>query len=180
MQTILAQRLGINYHVSPLRFKIKRLAEKYPSRNFAGLEGWLVDVANARGARVITPFVSAHDFVPPPADVLSNEELVTVICQPQGMDNPQLLRLAAQLISGHSINAGELKLLAKRERIGRVLAELARQALRVEPAHAIWLAIFSFFGNEPPFREPLLHWTRLAEPVAGPQGVNAASWRLVA
>lgn len=181
MQNTLAQRLGINCHVSPLRFKIKRLAEKYPSRNnSAGLEEWLVDVANARGARAITPFTPAHDFVPPHEDMLSNEELVAAICQPQGLDNPQILRLAAQIISAQTVNFGKLKLVAERERVGRVLAELARQALRVDSEHATWSAIMNHFGNEPPFREPLLHWTRLAEPVMGTGGVNAARWRLVA
>lgn len=176
----LAQRLGISCHVSPLRFKVERLVKEYPSRNSAGLEEWLVDVANARGARVVIPLFDVHGFNPPPEDKFSNEELIAAICHPQGLDNPQILRLAAQLISAQSVNIGKLKLVAERERAGRVLAELARQALRVGPAHPVWRAILSFFGNELQFREPLLHWSRLAEPVMGPQGVNALKWRLVA
>lgn len=180
MQNTLAQRLGISCHVSVLRFKLIRLAKKYPSRSPASLEDWLVDVANARGARVIVPSIAIHNFSPPPEEELSNEELAAAICQPQGLDNPQILRLAAQLISAQLVNVGELRRVAERERIERVLAELARQALRVEPTHAAWRTILSFFGNEPPFCEPLLHWTRLAVPVMEPQGVNTSRWRLVA
>jgi hypothetical protein len=180
MQNTLAQRLGVNCHVSVLRFKLQRLAKKYPSRCSAGLEDWLVDVANARGARVIVPSVAIHNFYPPPEVELSNEELAVAICQPQGLDNPQILRLAAQLISAQSVNVEKLRQVAERERVERILAELARQALRAEPAHATWRAILRFFGDEPPFREPLLHWTRLAVPVMGPGGVNTSRWRLVA
>jgi hypothetical protein len=180
MRNILAQRLGITCHVSPLRFKLKGLANEYPLRAAATLEEWLAAVANARGARVVFPTMAVADFSVPPENRFSNEELVVAICQPQGLDNPQLLRLAAQLISGQLVNTAKLKLVAERERVGRILAELARQALRVEPQHPGWRAISGFFGNEMPLREPLLHWTRLAEPVIAPRGANSTGWKLVA
>jgi len=130
MRNILAQRLGIACHISPLRFKLKRLANEYPARESATLEEWLVDVANARGARVVVPLIAISDFAPPPEDKFSNEELAVAICQPQGVDNPQILRLAAQLISAQFVDVEKLKLVARRERVERVLADLARQALR--------------------------------------------------
>ena len=34
------------------------------------------------------------------------------------------------------------------------------------------------FQQEPPFREPLLHWTRLAEPVLRRGQPNATGWKL--
>jgi len=176
----MAQRLGIACHVSPLRFKLKRLAKEYPARGSATLEEWLAAVANARGARVVFPLIPVSNFLPPPEDKLSNEELTVAICQPQGLDNPQILRLAAQLISAQLVDMEKLKLAAERELVERVLAELARQALRVEPAHPAWQAILRFFGNEIPFREPLLHWTRLAEPAIGLRHENKLRWRLVA
>lgn len=177
---ILAQRLGISRHISPLRFKLKRLAGKNDSPKAVCLEDWLVNIANARGACVVMPFAAACDFIPPTEEDLLNEELVAAICQPENLDRPQMLRLAAQLITGHAVNVKKLCLIARRERVERVLAELARQALRVEPAHTEWNAILTMFGSELPFREPLLHWTRLAEPVMGPRGYNAVGWRLVA
>lgn len=166
--------------MSPLRFKLERLTRKYPSRKTAGIEEWLVDVANARGIRVVVPLADIPVFSPPPEDKLSNEELTVAICQTQGVDDPQILRLATQLISAQLVNVDNLRLVAERERTGRVLAELARQALRVEPGHPAWRAVLSFFGNESPFREPLLHWTRLAEPVNLPRGGNVLNWKLVA
>lgn len=166
--------------MSPLRFKLERLAKEYPARELATLEEWLAAVANARGARVVFPLITISVFSPPPEGKLSNEELTVAICQPQRLDNPQILRLAAQLISAQLVDPEKLKLVAERELVGRVLAELARQALRVEPAHSAWQAILHFFGNEIPFCEPLLHWSRLAEPAAGLWHENTLRWRLVA
>lgn len=69
---------------------------------------------------------------------------------------------------------------AVRERAEPILAELARQALSVEPRHKTWLGIRDLFRGEASLREPLLHWTRLAEPIMMPGKPNAAGWRLVA
>ena len=140
-----------------------------------------MDVGNARGARVVTRFPSsASPFTPPSKNELSNEELVAGICHLQCLDRPQMLRLAAQLISSRAVDSEKLRLVARRERIGPVLAELARLALRVEPDHDLWRAVQRAFPDAPPLREPLLHWTRLAEPVMKDGRCNAAGWRLVA
>jgi len=61
-----------------------------------------------------------------------------------------------------------------------VLAEMARQALKVDSQHHLWRKILDVFGRYSSPREPIIHWTRLAEPVPGPNGCNAASWKLVA
>ncbi len=45
-ERVLAQRLGTTVHVSPLRMKLARLREAYPSPSTECLEDWLVDVAN--------------------------------------------------------------------------------------------------------------------------------------
>jgi hypothetical protein len=145
------------------------------------IEDWLLRVANARGARVVTP-ANGNDaeFQPPPLPVLSNEELVAAICHLQGLDRPQMLRLAAQLISRNAADPKRLRLVAERERVQPVLAELARQAIRVDPGHAAWQEVYEAFQGERPLREPLLHWTRLAEPIMKYGRCNAAGWRLVA
>lgn len=177
----MAQRLGTTVHCSPLRFRLARLRERHPAATAGCLEDWLVDVANARGARVVCRLERPDpDFSPPSDQELPNEELIVGICQLQALDRPQMLRLAAQLISRRAAVPERLALAAERERAGRVLAELARQALRVDPEHALWRYLAERFGRMPPLRDTLLHWTRLAEPVPGAGHVNAASWRLVA
>jgi hypothetical protein len=179
--TTLARRLGKTVHASPLRFKLERLRRRFPCAPCACVEDWMLVVANARGARVVTPpFALPADFSAPPPDLLSNEELVCGICQPNALDRPQMLRLAAQLVSRGAVDVPRLGREAERERAGPILAELSRQALKVDPDHPAWRALRVRFAGEPPLREPLLHWTRLAEPVMKDGRCNAESWRLVA
>lgn len=181
LQPILASRLGKTVHVSPLRFELDRLREHFACPDCHCIEDWLIVVANARGARVVTPRVAPPPaFVPPGESVLSNEVLVVAICQLNCLDRPQMLRLAAQLISRNVLDTDRLALIARRERAEPVLAELSRQALKVAPDHVAWRAIQASFSDEPPLSEPLLHWTRLAEPVMRDKRCNAESWRLVA
>ena len=51
---ILAVRLGTTVHESSLWRKLMRLSAEYPSPGATACEDWLVDVANARGARIVT------------------------------------------------------------------------------------------------------------------------------
>lgn len=177
----LADRLGMTVHISPLRYRLERLRLEFPSATAKHLEDWLVDVANARGARVVMRPVSPPDgFRPPPESRLRNEDLVVGICQLQCLDRPQMLRLAGQLISRRAVEPARLCLLATRERVGSVLAALAREALRVEPGHELWRALLHEFQNEPVPRDVLLHWTRLAEPVMRSGAPNAQAWKLAA
>lgn len=178
-QPPLAKRLGVTTHVSPLRIKLQCLRRQFPSEGAECLEDWLVDVANARGARIVTRD-GGNTFIPPPLELLTNEELVTGICQLQCLDRPQMLRLAAQLISRQAVHLDELRLLARRERIEPVLGELARQALRVEPDHVLWRALAESFPPRVKLRSPILHWTRLATPVMAKGRCNAETWKLVA
>lgn len=177
---ILAQRLGKTAHVSPLRFKLQRLAQQFPVADTLHLEDWLIELANARGARIIIRDVESK-CIPnlPDKHLVSNEELVVGICQLQCRDRPQILRLAAQLISRGAVEWQRLKHLAEMERVEPILAELARQALRVDPEHPTWQKIADTFHNETPLRQPLLHWTRLAQPVMKHGRYNAQSWKLV-
>jgi hypothetical protein len=176
----LAQRMGTTVHVSPLRFKLEGLRQRWPLPDGGGLEDWLVETANARGARIVVRAEPARGFQPPPCSCVSNEELVVGMCQLQCLDEPQMLRLAAQLISRGAVDVPRLCRLGRRERAGRVLAELARQALRVEPEHAAWRAVLNAFQHEPLLRDTLLHWTRLAQPVMPKGRANPVGWRLAA
>lgn len=174
----LAQRLGRTAHVSPLRMKLGRLWQRSPG-SAEVLEDWLVDIANARGARI----VSRHDFDPlaetPGVAQLTNEELVVGLVLPQNRDRPQILRLAAQLISRQAVDFEELCRLATRERVKFILAELARQACRVELKHPLWSRIRQKCHAERAPEEPLIHYTRLAQPVMKGGRLDAEKWVLV-
>lgn len=177
---ILAKRLGKTVHVSPLRFKLQRLSAQFPVEKADSLEDWLIELANARNARIVIRDINSEiKFSPPSEQLVSNEELITGICQLQCFDRPQILRLAAQLISRNVVRFDRLKRLAEQERIGPILEELAKQALRVEPTHPLWQKIYSAFQHEKPLKQPLLHWTRLAEPVMKHGRCNAEDWKLV-
>lgn len=180
-QPTLASRLGLSAHTSPLRMRLISLAKRYPSTDTKCLEDWLLDVANRRGARIVVRDHSAdHVFTPPPEEELSNEELVVAICQLQGADRPQLLRLAAQLISRKALDITQLKRIATRERVGSVLKTMARSALTVEPEHPHWKMLAVAFSEAPEPHDVVIHWSRLAEPVMKNGRCNASAWRLVA
>lgn len=178
---LLAHRLGKTVPVSALRMRLQRLSRQYPADRAETLEDWLVDLANTRQARIVfRPDTRGITGAVPDRNSVTDEELVVALCQLQCIDHPQILRLASQLVSRGALDPRRLIQTAVRERAQCVLAELARQALRVEPSHALWLAIQQAFPSEPPPREPLLHWTRLAraEPVDGKY--NVKRWTLVA
>jgi hypothetical protein len=144
------------------------------------LEDWLVDVAHARGAKVVHRTEKPRaDFHPPTADELSNEDLVVTICMLQREDRPQLLRLAAQLVSRGAVRTRKLVMATRRERADPVIGEMARQALRVDPSHSVWRALADAFPERRKPRSPVIHWQRLAWPVMPERGANAERWELV-
>ena len=177
----MAKRLGTTVHVSPLRMKLERLRIQFPSPSATCLEDWLVDVANERGARIVfREDRSADVLTNVPQTQLTDEALIVGICELQNLDRPQMLRLAAQLISRHTVNLRRLCHIAEQERTDIVLAELARQALKVDEKHATWQAIAKRFSHVRPLRDTLLHWTRISEPVMKNGRCDAQSWELVA
>lgn len=177
----LADRLGVNYHVSPLRHRLEKLSRRYSLPDKTCIEDWLIAVAHHRGFRIIRKPAGFECLVEAPEiRDFSNEELVVAFCQSECIDEPQILRLPAQIISRKGLNIEELMLVARRERACRVLAELARQAVKVEPNHEHWALIHKYLNNEKPLSSPLLHWSRLAEPVMNNGRYNADKWVLVA
>jgi len=175
----LAQRLGITANESPLRWKLVRLKQRFPSPGAGSVEAWLVDVANSRSARVVCRQELPGDFTVPESE-LSNEELAVGLLLPCLADEPPMLRLAAQIISRGLVDATQLLLVARREGASRVLANLAAQALRVAPNHPLWRRIAEATAQERSLPENVIHWTRLAEPVMPARGVHDGKWRLVA
>lgn len=176
----LSQRLGLTTHVSPLDHHVRAMAQAYPSNTAATIEDWLVDVANARGARIVLREPPADvSFQPPPETALDTEDLVAAICLLQRRDRPQMFRLAAQFITREVLDIPRLIRLARRERIEVVLGEMARQALRVEGRHPAWQALAEAFPAKQSPRSPVIHWQRLAWPVMSDHGPNAQCWQLV-
>jgi len=176
----LAARLGVTSHVSVLRRKLERLARAFPSGSSESVEEWLVDVANERGAGIVTREVSLRwPERPPKRRELPDEELVAGLCLLQSLDRPHMFRLAGQLVSRGELDTSSLILLGRRERLEGILGTLARQALRVQPDHPAWQVLGGAFGDARPLREPLLHWTRLAEPIPVNGRCNAGAWKLV-
>lgn len=173
--------MGKTVHLSPLWFNIRKMVGVYPCAGAESVEEWLIEVANARGARIVQrPSGPVSGFRSPPIQRLSNEELTAALCLYQNRDIPHILRLAAQLITAGKVDIRSFRLIAERERIERVVAELAELALKVEPANPIWQAFRDCFHNEKTHREPLLHWSRLAQPVMKDGRVNASKWVLAA
>ncbi len=177
----LADRMGVAIHQSPLRFKIRRWLDSSREGPTLAPEDWLVELANRRGATVV--FRQQESPVGtrwPDRNEFQDEELVVALCQLNCADRPQLLRLPAQLISSGKLDVGVLFRLAKMERAARTLKELATQALNVEPNHPVWRRIAGEYSDEKPFVEPLIHWSRLAEPLFAYGKANPIGWKLVA
>lgn len=166
-------------HTSPLRYKVERIMSSANCSERLSIEDWLVDLANARGARVVFRQINAITSELPDKNTFSDEELVVALCQLNCVDRPQMLRLAAQLISRDQLNLIVLLHLATIERAAPVLKGLADQALKVDSQHATWSAIHRALKQEKNLPEPLLHWTRLAEPQFIPRTTQQTGWTLV-
>jgi len=179
MEKTLAERLGKTWHVSPLEMKLRRLQGTNPR---ISRETWLLTIAVSRGVTVVFPPRETGEKESrafPDRQDLTNEELVTGILLLQRADQPQLLRAAAQLISRGEASPSPLLRMARRERTGPVLKALATLALRVDPDHRAWRTILEALPDVEILREPLLHWTRLAEPRMRQGRVNAEGWDLI-
>lgn len=146
------------------------------------MEDWLLAVANARGARVVVRAVAQDAevaFEAPPREVFSDEELVTGILLLCRRDVPQLLRPAAQLVSRGHLDIPRLLHQGRKERTCRSLKMLALQALHVDPDHAAWREVLEGVQEWPEYSQPLIHWTRLAEPRMRRNAPGAEAWVLV-
>lgn len=177
----LAERLGLTRPAASLLLrKAAQIAQRYPSCGAVNLEDWLLDVANARGADIVSRNPGAGiSFLAPPEDVFSNEELCGALCHPSGADRPQILRVAAQLITRGDVCPVGLNLIAVRERLEPVLSELAFQALHVEADHAVWRQLASMMPRTAEPRSPILHWNRLSWPKRQSRRSCKQEWMLV-
>lgn len=175
----LAQRLGITAPCSVLLWKLRRLRREFPVADAGDLESWLVELAHSRGFHAIQRRTEALSF-PITLEQLCNEELAVALLHPSLRDEPQLMRPAAQIISRGVVDAAKLTAIAEQASASRILANLAMQAMKAAPAHAVWNSVSVALENAAPLRENVIHWTRLAEPVMKPRGPHNGEWRLIA
>jgi hypothetical protein len=174
----LAERLGMIRHESPLRYKIRRLMTIFPAPACKCPEDWLVEVALARGVKGFIRDASLNQsFGAPSLISFSNEELIVGLCQTVALDRPQMLRMAAQFISRGDVKLDVLIGLIIMERAEVVIAELARAALKCDSNHAGWLCLAEAFPAPKSLKSPIVHWSRLAEPVQGRLG-KIEHWKL--
>lgn len=144
------------------------------------IEDWLVALANHRGFRVVFAGNQLiNENILPSKNDFTDEELVVALCLLQCSDRPQILRLAAQCISRGDINEDRLFRLIQMERVGPILKELANQALHVDPGHVAWNHIANRLDNERAMRGPIIHWSRLAEPIFAARSAKNIGWKLV-
>lgn len=166
----LANRLGTTWHVSPLMMKIKRLMKKYPAHETDVPEDWLIDVSIGRGLQQFVRDTAGDEtFIPPPTAEFSNEELVVALCNTALLDRPQMVRMAGHIISRGDLDVMKLKRLIVMERVEVVVAELARAALRIDPEHPAWKTLWQVYQKHAGVRSPVIHWSRLANPVMDSQ-----------
>lgn len=161
-----AAALGITAPVSPLLIETWRLKREQPGWASRLVSNWLLALANARGFHAAVPSAALPDVRDPGVGQISNEALAMSLMHPSAEDRPRLLRLATQVISRGTLREAVLLRVARMERAGRILAELARLALKVDPDHRVWQRIAAELKSERPFCTPLIDWTRLAEPIA--------------
>lgn len=175
----LADRLGVTWHVSPLWMRVKQLMQKYPT-GAVNADDWLIDITNLRGANIVNrPGVNLIESACPSEDQFPLEEVIVGLCLLGNEDRLQSLRLAAQLISRGGYDVDALVRLVRRERVEPIIGSLALGALRADAHHRNWTLLANAFG-EKAARAPLLHWTRLAEPIPDHRHVASGKWRLVA
>lgn len=149
--TTLAQELGETSHSSVLLRSARR----------AGLEkvADFIRLAVARGCRHYAP-----SFPPLEADpgfaVISNEELVALLLLGSNDFEPKSIRCAAQLAG--RCNAEQLASVAKRERVGRVLAYIAEAGIAHDLTHKkYWDQLRGLLGQQLPVADGILpHWSR--------------------
>ena len=147
----LAQELGEMSHSSVLL----RCAHRVGLENVVDF----IRLAVARGCRHYAPSFPPleHD---PGFVAISNEELVALLLLGTNEFEPKAIRCAAQLAG--RCNVEDLAGVAKRERVGRVLAYIAEAGSAHDPAHKeYWERLRGLLGKQAPVTDGLLpHWSR--------------------
>lgn len=147
----LARQIGEIAHCSLLQRKARR-------HGLADLTS-VMRLAVARGARhyasIYPPAVSD-----PGMETISNEELVALLLLGSQAFEPFAIRCAAQIIV--LCDLSRLSLIARRERVSRPLAHIARAGVAHDPGQAgRWRELLGLLGSPAPVAPGRLpHWSR--------------------
>jgi hypothetical protein len=147
----LAKEIGDTANCSALFRRAKRLGIN-TVRDF-------IRLAVARGCRhyasIYTPADSDPGF-----SALSNEELVALLLLGENEFDPIAVRCAAQLVG--RCNAESLALVAKRERVERVLSYICDAGTIHDASNSFfWIRLRALLGAQDPVAEGILpHWSR--------------------
>lgn len=147
----LAQELGEISHYSVLLRRARG----------AGLESTsdLIRLAVARGCRHYAPAFPPLES-DPGLGVVSNEELVSLLLLGSNEYEPIAIRCAAQLAG--SCKVEQLARVARRERVGRPLAYIAKAGRAHDAAQEkFWSELLNRLGEQSPVADGILpHWSR--------------------
>ncbi|MDI1249516.1 MAG: hypothetical protein PSV13_11685 [Lacunisphaera sp.] len=119
----------------------------------------IIRLAVARGARHYASVYPPAES-DPGAEAISHEELVALLLLGAQPFEPFALRCAAQIISRCDLH--RLSLIARRERVSRPLAHIARAGVAHDSGQAArWLQLLQLLGSPPPVPSGRLpHWSR--------------------
>ena len=147
----LAQELGEITHCSVLLRTARGYGLQTPSD--------FIRLAVARGCRHYAPAFEPNESNPG-IESISNEELVALLLLGSNEYEPIAIRCAAQLSGGCDVEL--LARVAKRERVGRPLAYIAKAGGTYDESNReFWSTLLNLLGEQHPVREGVLpHWSR--------------------
>lgn len=145
----LGNALAETQHISPLSRKMKRLG--FPSPDH------LIQLAIHRGCtHYRRPGPTIQD---PGTSQISNAELIAALLLSQNPYNPDLIRIAGQLLGAEPDPRPILKL-AKQERFETCLRHIALQGTKLEPHHPLWQSLLQNLPDRHPPNGILPHSDR--------------------
>lgn len=132
----LAAKLGIPTHLSLLLRKLAKHGLKTPKE--------LAAAAVGRGCFHYEDFAGGLQIDSP---AISNEELAIALLSPCNPYQPQLIRIASQLLSSPDTNLRTLAQLAIEERCAPILKYIALCGSKTEPDLPFWNDLLSLLGD---------------------------------
>lgn len=149
-ENLLAKRMGMTAHISPLLQKARRLGL------FSSAD--LELLALARGLRYFGTSDQSPEISP---DLFSNEELAIALMSPSAPYSLNRLRMAGALLAADDISVKKLVHLARQERCESIIGYIAQCAVMVEPENPFWKKLLEALPETQPVQVDILpHITR--------------------
>lgn len=135
---LLAERMGMTAHISPLLQKARRLGLSQP----ADLE----QLALTRGLSYFgKPTVMTQISI----ELFSNEELAVALICPSAPYSINRIRMAAALLAGNSISPRKIIKLAQQERCEPIIKHISKCGMMIEPDRAPWKQLYEAMPDKP-------------------------------